>query len=555
MLLILLTSSLCNATLEILITRQKPRERGLLMNKQSTFANERLVKMETIDNKIAEYAFAIAEINQKHGLNSDYQKRGTNEGFNLSQWQRDIKKLAEQEVNDLLEENTYTAVQNTLTKYRNTLRRSLVALHPLYSNNLKPIAEKYSRSIYYREIRALQTRDPQIILETIAKVKRTFRRETHGTPEFSEYKGKVTLTQELQEPKRYTAEFVEDLSNLKYLSPAISLLKLSRIQQQLITDEANLKLLQKHERVTYFEDTPVIKCMADILTNHRQNPPEFVLAAIALATGRRKMEVLTARFTRSKNKNALNFSGQLKTKLADKKTYEIPVLIDREVVLDALRSLKKNPQVQRLIDLQLNEPAKISYATIHKRIAQSLDRIWTIYNLPAPYQVTSSHNGEEKKQAITHLPFKFTRNMYAAAAVARFKNKNESEFNFYHRVLGHEISDPKTTLHYMSFQISSSSPTRKKRRGTAITKQNFDPSIYTVQQSKTAIKNTAKKIENSLRKNDSRPKILAHLLNEIEILNSNNFNWQQSAKKAGFRLEAIKKTIALIVDALKNTAD
>jgi len=97
---------------------------------------------------------------------------------------------------------------------------------------------------------------------------------------------------------------------------------------------------------------------------------------IALTTGRRAIEVLlTGTFKPTKSKYKILFSGQAKKGYGVKDTpYEIPVMIDAEIILKSVDKLRKNDTLNQHIEKAKNTPYKTVNKALNSRVAGVLNR-------------------------------------------------------------------------------------------------------------------------------------------------------------------------------------
>lgn len=161
--------------------------------------------------------------------------------------------------------------------------------------------------------------------------------------------------------------------------------------------------------------------MERILTNHKSHDWKNIAIALALATGRRPIELfVTGKFSKPEG-NTLLFSGQAKTKLSDSKPYRIPVLYDVDVIQSALKTMRTGVSI----------PAGATHDDVNKLTAGALrDRMQAVF----------------RKQAVE---FYAMRAAYGRLCVQRFYSpKQGTEEHFLASILGHSEDDHATVLHY-----------------------------------------------------------------------------------------------------------
>lgn len=184
---------------------------------------------------------------------------------------------------------------------------------------------------------------------------------------------------------------------------------------------------------------------------------KFDLAvAIAIATGRRRTEIFkTAVFDviETTPEQHVIFSGQLKTHdrdlFNDVKPYAIPCLVDRDLVLDGLKLLRKlqKNDVVTYLDQRGNE---VSNGVLDLPIS---DQYHT--NAVGRYY---SHSANERIRTIFNTPlmeFRHSRDMYSEIGYERFKKEGEGRSAYRTRVYGHAKGQSETGRSYEKFEIST----------------------------------------------------------------------------------------------------
>ena len=181
-------------------------------------------------------------------------------------------------------------------------------------------------------------------------------------------------------------------------------------------------------------------------------------AAIALATGRRRTEIFkTARFAvyPSTKAGQLEFDGQLKTKdrktlnAADVSAYQIPCLIDRDLLLkgvELLRQVQKNDKVA-----YLNARGDRVDANV---IGEYMD---DQYHTHAVGQFYASSANKAMKAIFNNpnVEFRLSRDIYSAIAYPLFKLDGEGQSAFRTRVYGHAEGKSSTQLSYEKIEITT----------------------------------------------------------------------------------------------------
>jgi|GEM_PF-5321803 len=189
----------------------------------------------------------------------------------------------------------------------------------------------------------------------------------------------------------------------------------------------------------------------------KEKANKFDLAvAIAIATGRRRTEIFkTAVFDviETTPEQHLIFSGQLKTHdrdlFDDVKPYAIPCLVDRELVLDGFKLLRK---------LQSGDFVTYLDQRGHEVVNGVLD-------LPLSDQYHNnavgryySHSANERIRSLFNTPlmeFRHSRDMYSEIGYERFKKEGEGRSAYRTRVYGHAKGQSETGRSYEKFEIST----------------------------------------------------------------------------------------------------
>ncbi|PSW48368.1 hypothetical protein CTM83_20245 [Photobacterium leiognathi subsp. mandapamensis] len=175
---------------------------------------------------------------------------------------------------------------------------------------------------------------------------------------------------------------------------------------------------------------------------------EALAVGIALATGRRAIEVLIqGEFTKT-GKYSLKFSGQAKerTGIDRENEFEIYSLIEADKVLSAIEILRSYPNIQAMFK-ELSEGRHYQFnELVHNRTATHLNNF-----------MRDMMRGAEMETGIGRdWVFKDTRAIYAAICFKLFFDtdkrwNNVDQDMFFQTLLGH--SDPKAQAHYKQFKI------------------------------------------------------------------------------------------------------
>ena len=181
-------------------------------------------------------------------------------------------------------------------------------------------------------------------------------------------------------------------------------------------------------------------------------------AAIALATGRRRTEIFkTARFTvyPSTKSGQLEFDGQLKTKdrktlnAADVLAYQIPCLIDRDLLLNGVELLRQVQKTDTVAYLNARGQ-RIDAAVIGEYMDDQ-------YHTAAVGQFYASSANKAMKAIFNNpsVEFRLSRDIYSAIAYPTFKLDGEGQSAFRTRVYGHAEGKSSTQLSYEKIEITT----------------------------------------------------------------------------------------------------
>lgn len=201
-------------------------------------------------------------------------------------------------------------------------------------------------------------------------------------------------------------------------------------QRQLIDDQSTLRPI---------DGEALVDVATSVLERAQFEKPFTVAAALCLVTGRRPWEigctaVLSkgagrAKHLRHATGSTLRFSGQAKTKGSDNaqlSPYDIPVLADRDLILDAFEQMRRN------YAFDLIETNKQFNRYVGKEINTASQRLF-------------------KDQHGVPLTAKDARSAYAAIASSWFRPDDVSLNVFFSRILGHTELDSRTSLSYIDF--------------------------------------------------------------------------------------------------------
>jgi hypothetical protein len=161
--------------------------------------------------------------------------------------------------------------------------------------------------------------------------------------------------------------------------------------------------------------------MDRVLSNYTKHDWKNLAIALALATGRRPIELFVMGKFSKPEANTLLFSGQAKTKMSDSKPYRIPLLYDPEVVQAALKRMRSDAAI----------PKDATHDDVNRLTAKPLsDRMAGVF----------------ENQAVE---FYALRAAYGRLCVQRlYSSAAGTEEHFLASILGHSADDRATVQHY-----------------------------------------------------------------------------------------------------------
>lgn len=219
-----------------------------------------------------------------------------------------------------------------------------------------------------------------------------------------------------------------------------------------VSSETSAFALSKKKGQTIDIDYPTIMARCEFLLSP-VNPEvwnwEALATGIALATGRRAIEVLVQGEFEKSGTHKLMFSGQAKERggVDRENKFEIYSLVEADKVLAAIAMLRSYPKVTAMID-ELDAGRHYQFNEL-------------VHNRTAAYLNDFMRDMMEAANISTGIPnrswvFKDTRAIYAAVCFKLFFDEDKRWANvdqdmFFQTLLGH--SDPKAQAHYKQFKI------------------------------------------------------------------------------------------------------
>lgn len=346
---------------------------------------------------------------------------------------------------------------------------------------------------------------------------------------------------------------VDALSNLQIEHPLYLELARTKTEKKHMSRRESDRKTKYQKRPRPFSGLEMIETIYRLL---KTDNPENLTIGLAMACGRRCVEVLHFAELSKASNTRLNFSGMRKSKVKATETFKIPVIIEPELFLDALARLRGSdfisPFAQRL------EREKVHEAEIARRLNGAVSgRLNERINWEFNGDLAPSDKGYVK------WTFKDTRAIYARLAYAIYcanmKKANKTpiqEIEFFKNTLLH--TDHNETLNYLQFRLTDEAALTAnniKRAKEAAEKLEFESQhdlIKTLLNDKKVMSNgTAARI---------LPALVAHLAEHGELsINTRSLRKLFGGKSAGLTviMEHITALRAheprLVVKAVKNT--
>jgi hypothetical protein len=235
----------------------------------------------------------------------------------------------------------------------------------------------------------------------------------------------------------------------EYQHLALKYLNLDWEALNAISDEKFEAGLQNQQQI---ENPRAVVARAESLLQSSRS--DELIVALALVTGRRLTELLKSGRFFPKTAYTLVFDGQLKRRDLDLKPYEIPVLVDAEMVLQAWRKLRTLEDCTKLE----NEAVTQKYS---RAASESANRLFAGL---IPQE-------SERENLFTHA----FRAVYAQIAVHWFCPKYVDEKLYANAILGHfqatterQRRDYLATLHYQHYYIDGVKGVRLEEPGVPV---------------------------------------------------------------------------------------
>lgn len=210
------------------------------------------------------------------------------------------------------------------------------------------------------------------------------------------------------------------------------------------------KIATKHGSLITFEHySEVMRRCRRFL--HSEDPLTIGIGLIG-TTGRRPFEVFTqAEFTPAPYGNGVSkwsvlFNGQAKTKQGEGTkygiTYEIPVLEQAKIVLEAYRRLRNSSDGKLWLGMKVDEFSTDARLPLRDAMIAKFEDIWPKEEPPKPYGL---------------------RHLYAEIAYRNFAPANVTKNSYFAAILGHNNNDLETSLSYMTYAFPEDEHESKAR--------------------------------------------------------------------------------------------
>ena len=210
------------------------------------------------------------------------------------------------------------------------------------------------------------------------------------------------------------------------------------------------KIANKHGSLITFEN------YAEVMRRCRRylQSSDIMTVAIGLmgTTGRRPYEVFTqaeltpAPYGKGVSKWSVLFNGQAKTKQGEGTkfgvTYEIPVLEQSRIVLDAYRRLRESSDGKSWLGLNVDDFTSDVRLPLRDAVIAKFEDIWPKEEPPKPYGL---------------------RHLYAEIAYRNFAPPSVTKNSYFAAILGHNNNDLETSLSYMTYTFPEDAEQSKVR--------------------------------------------------------------------------------------------
>lgn len=210
------------------------------------------------------------------------------------------------------------------------------------------------------------------------------------------------------------------------------------------------KIANKHGSLITFESHAEVmrRCRRYL---HSSDPMTIAIGLMG-TTGRRPFEIFTqaeltaAPYGKGVSKWSVLFNGQAKTKQGEGTkfgvTYEIPVLEQSKIVLDAYRRLRESSDGKLWLGLSVDDFTSEVRLPLRDAVIARFDDIWPKEEPPKPYGL---------------------RHLYAEVAFRNFAPPSVTKNSYFAAILGHNNNDLETSLSYMTYTFPEDADASKVR--------------------------------------------------------------------------------------------
>ncbi|WP_284778427.1 telomere resolvase [Agrobacterium sp. lyk4-40-TYG-31] len=198
------------------------------------------------------------------------------------------------------------------------------------------------------------------------------------------------------------------------------------------------KIATKHGSLITFENYAEVmrRCRRYL---HSSDPMTIAIGLMG-TTGRRPYEIFTqaeltpAPYGKGVSKWSVLFNGQAKTKQGEGTkfgvTYEIPVLEQSKIVLDAYERLRNSSDGKLWLGLNVDDFTAEVRLPLRDAVMAKFEDIWPKEEPPKPYGL---------------------RHLYAEIAYRNFAQSSVTKNSYFAAILGHNNNDLETSLSYMTY--------------------------------------------------------------------------------------------------------
>lgn len=245
--------------------------------------------------------------------------------------------------------------------------------------------------------------------------------------------------------KKEILSYMKSLKKLEPSNPCMFVLARTDKQAENMRKRTTDRKAKYQKKPRIIEVIPTLEKINVLL---KKESWEELTLGIALATGRRCVEVVHFGQFKKSGKSQLVFSGQRKTKLHGTTEYTIPCLVDTDLVIGALKQLRNDERITSLV-------SKLKSENLHE--AELARRINSSVSASLNKLIREVFNPEQDKAV--HWVFKDSRAIYARISYTQYSANAKKagripsqDSIYFHDVLGH--TDENENASYKQFIIS-----------------------------------------------------------------------------------------------------